>query len=330
MESWNILGHEWAVELLRAQVARQTLRHAYLFSGPPGVGRRTLALRLAQAVSCSIPSAPGVPCGQCRDCRQIEAGSHPDLLIVQSERVGGILKVEAVREARRLLNLKPLQSPYRIVLFLRFQEANDSASNALLKTLEEAPSYALLLLTADSPEQVLPTIASRCEIIRLRALPISLVEEFLKRHGIEDEKARLVSHLSEGRPGYALRLAQNPRALEERQERLAEFHHLLHASRVERFAYAETLVKDKESLRETFLLWLSYWRDVYLRAMQADLPIVHLDRLVDIDFLAGQLPKDQIHDLLKNLEKAISRLDIGVNPRLLTESILLRWPRLER
>nr|BAL53210.1 DNA polymerase III subunit delta' [uncultured Chloroflexota bacterium]BAL54776.1 DNA polymerase III subunit delta' [uncultured Chloroflexota bacterium] len=330
MENWNILGHEWAVELLREQVARQTLRHAYLFSGPGGIGKRTLALRLAQAVSCSAPPAPGVPCGRCRNCRQIEAGNHPDLLIVQSERVGGILKVEAVREARRLLNLKPFQSPFRVVLFLRFQEANESASNALLKTLEEAPPHALLILTAESPEQVLPTIPSRCEILRLRPLPLSLVEEFLKGHGVEEEKARLLAHLSQGRPGYALRLAQEPQALQARQQRLTELHHLLHASRIERFAYAENLARDREQLRETFLLWISYWRDVYLRAMQADSPVVHLDRLMDIEFLAGQLSGERLYELLKRLERAIYRLDIGVNPRLLTESILLFWPQLEQ
>lgn len=329
MENWNILGHEWAVELLREQVARRKIHHAYLFTGPLGVGRRTLALRLAQAVSCPSPLSPGVPCGKCRDCRQFESGAHPDLLIVQSERVGGILKVDAVREARRLLNLKPLQSPYRIALFLRFQEANDSAANALLKTLEEAPSHALLLLTADSAEQILPTIASRCEIVRLRPLPLIEVEEFLAVRGMEAETARLLAHLSGGRPGYALRLAQDAHALEQRHERLAELHRLLYASRVERFSYAESLAKDKESLREVFLLWLSYWRDVFLRSMQADLPLTHLDREMDIEFLAGQFLPQHLQALVQNLERAIYRLDIGVNPRLLTESILLQWPHLE-
>ncbi len=328
MENWNILGHEWAVELLQKQVAQGSARHAYLFTGPTGVGKRTLALRLAQTLSCDSPVLPGVPCGKCRNCRQIEAGNHVDLLIVQSERPGGILKVDAIREARRLLNLKPLQAPYRIALFLRFQEANDSAANALLKALEEAPSHAILLLTADSPEQVLPTIASRCEIIRLRPLPLSLVESFLLDRGVEAEKAQLLAHLSGGCPGYALRLAQDVQALETRQERLGELHRLLYASHRERFAYAEAVSKDKEELRELFLLWLSYWRDVFLCSMQAELPLTHVDRRMDVEFLAGQISPSSLQPLLKALERAIYRLDIGINPRLLTESLLLLWPRL--
>ena len=84
---WNLLGHDWAVDMLKQHISREALRHAYLFTGPPGLGRRTLALRLAQALNCTQPPAPGQPCGDCRDCRQIEAMTHPDLSVVQAETI---------------------------------------------------------------------------------------------------------------------------------------------------------------------------------------------------------------------------------------------------
>src|SRR5262245_21987113 len=149
--NWNIVGHEWAVDMLKKHITHGTVRHAYLFSGPPGLGRRTLALRFAQALNCQAPIEAGIRCRQCRDCKQIESMRHADLTIVQSESEGGILKVDQIREARKMLTLKPYMSKYRVALFLRFQEANDNAANALLKTLEEAPSYAVLILTADNP-----------------------------------------------------------------------------------------------------------------------------------------------------------------------------------
>ena len=157
-ENWNLIGHEWAVDMLKKHVVHGTTRHAYLFAGPPGLGRRTLALRFAQALNCQTPISAGIPCGECCNCKQIASMQHPDLTVIQADAEGGIMKVDQIREARRTLTLKPYSANYRVALFLRFHEANDSASNALLKTLEEAPSYAVLILTADNPEQLLPTI----------------------------------------------------------------------------------------------------------------------------------------------------------------------------
>ncbi len=221
MDNWNLLGHEWAVDMLRRHVTRGDLRHAYLFSGPPGLGRRTLALRLAQALNCERPLAPGEPCFNCRTCKQIEAMQHPDLNIIQAmddgvAKEGGILRVDQIREVQRTLNLKPYQSQYRVAVFLRFQEANDNAANALLKTLEEAPAHAILILTADTPEQLLPTINSRCEILRLRPLPIEAVAADLIERGLDEDRSRLLAHISGGRPGFARRLVEDVTVLEKR------------------------------------------------------------------------------------------------------------------
>src|SRR5689334_15784386 len=100
---WDILGHEWAVDMLYQHASRGEARHAYLFCGPSGLGRRTLALRLAQALNCTNPPAPGVPCRECRDCKQIEAMRHPDMNLVQADAEGGTLKVDQVREVQRAL-----------------------------------------------------------------------------------------------------------------------------------------------------------------------------------------------------------------------------------
>lgn len=325
--NWDLLGQEWAVDMLRQHAARDAARHAYLFAGSPGLGRRTLALHFAQALNCTQPVEPGEPCGECRDCKQIEAMMHPDLTVVQAENEGGTLKVDQIRAARRTLVLKPYQSKYRVAIFLRFQEANDSAANALLKTLEEAPSYAVLVLTADSPEELLPTIVSRCEILRLRPLPIERVETFLKKHGANEADARLISHISGGRPGYALRLLRNPEALSFRDEKLEELQTLLPASRVDKFAYAERLAKDKGTMRNVLLLWLSYWRDALLRAGGASTPIANVDKAADIDSLVERVSLFKVRQVVTDLEQALAGLDANVNPRLLAEVLLLDWPR---
>ena len=326
--NWNLIGNEWAVELLRQQIVHGTTRHAYLFAGPSGVGRRTLALRLAQALNCTQPIEPGIPCGQCRDCKQIEAMQHPDLTIVQADSEGGTLKVDQVREARRTLTLKPYQSKYRVTIFLRFQEANDSAANALLKILEEAPSYVLLVLTADHPEQLLPTIVSRCEVLRLRSLPLEAVESFLSERGANQDQARLIAHISGGRLGYALRLMQDPSALEFRNEKLSEAQSFITAARVDKFAYAEKLFKDKDAMRNVLLLWLSYWRDVLLCAGGSAVPLANIDRTKEIESLAERVSMSEVRRMVSKLENSLSQLESNVNARLLTEVILLDWPRI--
>ena len=359
-ENWNILGHEWAVEMLKQHLNRGSVRHAYLITGPPGVGRRTLALRFTQALTCPQPSTPGDPCGKCITCRQIERMQYADLSVIQSEKEGGTLKVEQVRAVRHSLVLKPYQGRYRVVLFLRFQEAHPNASNALLKMLEEAPAHAVLLLTADTAEQVFPTISSRCEIMRLRPLRVEQVEAFLDRQELPEipkpEKidstssasagtaAHLLAHLSGGRPGYALRLVQDEKALEFRVHRLDEMQTLLKSSRQERFAYAEKLAARKRggegnetNLRETFLLWLSFWRDVMLRKSGSVKPgkmpevaaaLTNVDYGTAIDSLAAGLTLARARKLVSEAQTAIERLDHNINARLLAEVLLLDWPRL--
>lgn len=328
MSNWDLTGHEWAVEMLRKHVANGTTRHAYLFAGPPGLGRRTLALRFTQALNCQTPLEPGVPCGTCRDCRQIEAMQHADLMIIESDFEGGTLKVDQIREARRTLVLKPYQSKYRVALLLRFQEANDNAANALLKTLEEAPSYAVLILTADNPEQLLPTIVSRCEVLRLRPLKIEEVKKDLESRGAETGQANLIAHISGGRPGYARRLVESASLLERREERLNDLQRLISASRVEKFAYADKLAKDKESMRQAILIWLSYWRDVMLRTAQAKTPLVNVDRNVEIEELASRLDLSGTRHIVSGLEDVLEKMERNVNPKLLAEVMLLDLPKI--
>jgi DNA polymerase III subunit delta' len=326
--NWNLIGHTWAVDMLKKHVANGTTRHAYLLAGAPGIGRRTLALRFAQALNCTTPIGPGIPCGECRDCKQIESMRHADLTVVQADAEGGTLKVDQIREARRTLTLKPYQARYRVALFLRFQEANDNAANALLKTLEEAPSYAVLILTADNPEQLLPTIVSRCEVLRLRPLKFEEVQNALEARGLEAGKAKLIAHISGGRFGYALRLIDNEALLEKREERLNDLLSLISASRVEKFAYADKLSRDKESMRQTVLIWLSYWRDIMLRSAQAETPLVNIDRNVEIEDLAGRLDLSISHRVVSGLEDVLEKMERNVNSRLLAEVLLLDFPRV--
>lgn len=324
--NWNLIGHEWAVDMLKKHVIHGTTRHAYLFAGPPGLGRRTLALRFAQALNCQTPVDAGIPCGECRDCKQIASMQHADLSVIQADSEGGTMKVDQIRDVRKTLTYKPYQSKYRVALFLRFHEANDSAANALLKTLEEAPSYAVLILTADNPEQLLPTIVSRCEVLRLRSLNVSQVQHALEDKGFETNQSKLIAHISGGRFGYARRLLESESMLDAREERLNDLQTLLSASRVEKFSYADKLSKDKDSMRQAILIWLSYWRDVMLRTAQAETPLVNVDRNLEIEDVASRMDLSSARRMVSRLEEALEKMERNVNSRMLAEVLLLDLP----
>jgi DNA polymerase III subunit delta' len=327
--NWDMIGHEWAVQLLRGHVAREKTRHAYLFTGPQGVGRRTLALRLAQALNCPQPLVSGEPCRSCRSCQQIERMQYPDLTVIRSEQPGGTLKVDQVRELQHSLSLAPYAARYRVALLLNFEEANPNAANALLKTLEEPHSQVILILTAESAERLLPTIVSRCEVLRLRPLSLEVINQGLQAQaGVPAEQAGLLAHLSGGRPGYALNLFQQPERLSQRQTRLAELSRLLASSRFERFVYAEAISKDKEELREALQVWLSFWRDVLLQAAGASAPIANIDRANEIGMLANRLNLPAAHHFVNSLERTFDYLDQNVNTRLVVEVLLLDLPLL--
>jgi DNA polymerase-3 subunit delta' len=287
-----------------------------------------LALRFAQALNCTNDLEPGIPCGACRNCVQLIRVQHPDLDVVQAEQEGGILKVKQIRELLHRLSLSPYQARYRVGLLLRFEEANPSAANALLKTLEEPPPKVVLLLTAESPERLLPTIPSRCEVLRLRPVPADTIEEGLvSRWGIPPEQAHLLAHLANGRPGYALRLHEQPEQLKQRRCWLDDLLSLLSADRVRRFAYAEQLSKDKQQFRQALLVWLSFWRDVMLFNLGVPTEPVNLDRSGEIEQLASELHLEVVKRAVVALERTLDLIEKNINPKLAAEVLLLDWPR---
>lgn len=323
-----LYGHSWAQRLLTRQIARSTISHAYLITGPGRVGRRSLAVWFIQALYCENPPEPGVPCGECRPCQQAARLQHPDIHPVTTEEGAATIKIDQIRQLQRDLALVPYQAPYRIALLTNFEKATIGAQNALLKTLEEAPSRVILLLTADSPESVLPTIQSRCEVLRLRPMPVDALTAALTDSPKPVSEPAFLARIAGGRPGLALTLSQDSDQLALRKSWLDNLIQALHDDRIGRFKLAEQAAKDRANLRSGLELWSSFWRDVLLAKTGRLSALTNSDYAEEIQQTAAALTLEEAAQLLEEAEESLRGLDLNLNARLLVEVLTLGWPFL--
>ena len=277
---WGVYGQEQAVSWLRQALRSGRLAHAYLFAGPAGVGRATLARRLAQALCCESGGAEEpreMPCRECQNCRLIEGGSAPD---VETISTGGLcdesganhrdhaqdgstrIRVCQVRRLERLAALAPFSSPRRIFVVDSADELQHEAAQALLKTLEEPPGGTLLVLLAGDPEALPATVRSRCQLIRLAPLAPAALRRALEEHAslAPDDAARLARDAG-GRYGSALRLHADPSHAVLRESAVTDLERLTQAGRTERLDYADTLARRWGRERASVLELLDHWRD---------------------------------------------------------------------
>jgi len=319
---WQIIGHEWAVELLRRSLVNGRSAQALLFAGPDGVGKTRLAWALAAALNCD---ANDPPCGRCRACGLVARRQHPDVLLVEPD--GARLKIDQVRELQHTLSLSPVMGRQRVAILSQFESATREAANALLKTLEEPPPHATLVLTASDAELLLPTIVSRCRVMALRPVPMDTIAEALRtQKGVAAEQAQMLARLAGGRPGWALRVLEDDGLLAARGADLDLLEELVQAGRWERLDAAERLAK-RDDLVDLLALWQVWWRDVQLAALGCRDLIVNLDRADAVTRAAGHLSAAEAARAVRGLARVRARLLRNVNARLALEAMLLQWQR---
>jgi DNA polymerase-3 subunit delta' len=319
---WQVVGHEWAVDLLKRALASERVAHAYLFTGPPQIGKRSLALNFAQALNCLDQEKP---CGQCLACNKVAHGSHPDVQIIEGE--GKTLKIDQMRTLRHEAALSPLEGRWKVYIIRQMEQATAEAANCLLKTLEEPPPHVILMLTASQSEALFPTIISRCQVLSLRPLATETVQRALQeRWGADVERAELLARLSGGRLGWAVTANQNDAILAHRAKYLDEMIALMAQGRVERLEYAQQLSHNSEAIPELLHLWLGWWRDLLLAAGGSSAGIINIDREDILRAQAQRYSLSQVRNFVEALRVAAWRLERNANTRLTLEVLLLSLP----
>lgn len=330
-------GHEWAEQLLRQHLATGKVRQAYLFLGADGVGKRTLALRLAQALLCTAPPEPGTWCGSCRACRGVPRRMYSDLHSILVEEDRSQVRVDQIRELQRQLVLAPMESRCRVALLTDFELANEEAQNALLKTLEEPSSQVVLLLTAESGDQLLPTILSRCEVVGLKPVPAATIASSLSEREVAPDEARLLAALAGGRPGKALALLEDAERLAQRRAFLEDLRRQLGDTLIGRFEFAaanfsaggkESLSQRRRRASDMLDCWQAVWRDALLASYQAGVPLINVDSVELVEEIGRSCTAEAIEENLLAIARTAEAIERYVDPLLAMETLLLDLPRV--
>ncbi len=347
---WPLVGQDQAVKLLRAGLRTANTSHAYMFTGPQGIGKRTTAMAFAMTLLCEAQPPdgqeyPDQPCGICQSCSKVLREAHPDLgeinLVTQAQALGDAggksgrapakeLRIDSIREMQSTVGLSPYIGRWKIYIIGDAERMNEEASNALLKTLEEPPRHTIIMLLAPDEVSVLPTIASRCFVVPLRELPRAQIADALKSYWDEgDDEAELGAALAGGRLGYAVGLLADRDGLERRKRALQELSVLSSAQvndRVNSAAqYAKLFTDSRPELYELLQYWEGWWRDVIAVRSAPEL-VANVDQLHVLQSSARKYTPRSALNAIMLVQDTRRQLLENVNPRLALESLVLGMP----
>ena len=347
----TIIGQEQPVRILNTLIEKNSIPHALLFTGLTGVGKLATSKAFALTCNCTkqntakstnihekknppsdkLNPSPLPACGYCSSCRKILAGNHPDILYV--EPAGRTIKIAQIRHLIEMLTMKPYEAQLRVVIISEAHLLNLSAGNALLKILEEPPDQTLLILTTTHRSDVLPTVASRCQIIRF--LPLShkrIAAELEKNHGVLHPTARVLSHMADGSMIRALELHKS-RWLQHRNWLLSAtgFDKLDKIDTLPTnllFAVAEKMLARKAQATislETMRAWL---RDLIVCRYDPD-GVINADLIDNLKKVSQKIPETAILKKMEVISTAQKDIEANANMRLVMEMMMLRLRHID-
>ena len=293
----DVIGQKEVVNILKEELKDDRINHAYLFYGKEGIGKKTLATEFARALLCN--QIENDSCNICNNCRRVEHGNHPDLKIIKGNEKTKNLKIEQIREMQKEIAYKPYESEYKIYIIDGAENMTTQAANSLLKTLEEPPSYAVIILISEELNKLLPTVISRCQNLRFSNISREKMQKFLDKENVEESKKELIIGLARGSIGKAKELYKNDEFLNKRKkiyDFLKEIHNI---TKVDIFSEANDWV---DILKEDFPLFdlLSAWyRDIIIYKRGNKKQLVNSDYE---NFILQEADKYNLNELLAIVE----------------------------
>jgi DNA polymerase-3 subunit delta' len=335
---WKVWGHDHAVRELQSAI-RNGVRHAYILSGYHEVGKLALALEFARALVCMNPPMPGLSCSDCSACRRVGRGTFPDVTLYDLARQQEessksstskhqSMNIETVRAISSSVSLRPMEARHRVVIVDDIETMQETAQEAFLKTLEEPPPYAVILLLTTDADLMLETIRSRCMTMHLQTVRSTTVADMLVDAGVTADDANVIAAASVGRPGWAVQAANDSSLLKARLNLRSSVVSWIKGDQFERMAEATRLgdafTKDRNAVYARLSVAQTVWRAAALRS----LGVTEIDPVeVSLADPGDTAPAGAVA-ALRSVERCLADLDANVRPRLAMQSMVLQWPTL--
>lgn len=318
----RIIGHSKIINHLQNAIKAEKISHAYIFHGEEGMGKKSLALSYAKALLCTENGINS--CNKCKSCIQADSNNHPDILWITNEK--NSIGVDDIRtKINADVLVKPYQSKYKIYIIDAADKMTENAQNALLKTIEEPPEYAIIMLFCCNIHSILPTILSRCVILDLKPVNKQLIKEFLmSKYQIPDYKAEIAANFSGGNVGKAINYASSE-DFEKKKDDI--FHILKYIDDMELhevISGIKTISENKTSVFDYIDIILLWFRDVLmLKATNNPNLLLFKEEYQTIKKQANIRSYEKIENIIKAMDEAKAKLTANVNFDLTIELMLL-------
>lgn len=319
----NIIGHKQVIDHLKSAIKLDKISHAYIINGEAGAGKKMLASAFAMTLQCETGNDE--PCGKCKSCLQAINNNHPDIIWVTHEKLGSI-GVDDIRvQLNNDIGIKPYSSKYKIYIINDADKLTIQAQNALLKTLEEPPAYAVIILLTINYEALLTTILSRCITLNLKVVDDELIKKYLMEEmHVPDYKANVSVAFAQGNVGKAMKLAATEDFDQLRDDTLSMLRNMDDMEMYEVIEYIKKIAENKLNIEDYLDLIIVWFRDILLFKATNDVnSLVFKDNISDIKKQANQRSYNGIETIINAIEKAKIRLKANVNFELVMELLLL-------
>ena len=316
----DIKGQDRQIKTLKEAITKGYIFSSYLFVGPDGIGKAKVAQNFAKALNCPDKNEP--PCDTCVSCRKVDSKTHPDVFFIEPKGASFSIGIEQIRTVIAQANLKPYEAPRKVFVIDGAHAMNQEAANAFLKTLEEPPSNTIFILVSRSKESILPTIVSRCHVVRFSAVPREIVENMLIEifssgdNKMTGGEAEILSNFSAGRIGEAIRMREE--GLIERKNRLIDT--LIGDGK--NLSGVIGVYKDKEDLKRNLEFLVSFFRDIFLsKTANEDVLYFNSDRIGEIKDQRDRFTLQGLESLIKKIITLRAYVDYNVNPKIIVDVV---------